>query len=375
MASFNMMIPELPDYMREIGGGDYIGWHISVFTLAAFISRPLSGRLADRIGRIPVMILGCLVCILCGVVYPFFGTLFGFFVLRFVHGFSTGFKPTGTTAYLADIVPFDKRGEALGILGICGASGMALGHPLGSFLANLFGTDVMFYCSGLLALLSLLTLTNMKETLKDRETFKLSLLKIGRKDVYEPAVFPPSLIMVLTAFSFGIIITIIPDFAKHLGIENKGEVLFTFVVASLLIRLIAGKASDRFGRVPVLMVGTLILAVGMLLLGFATSAMHLHAAAFVVGMSGGINSPSIFAWTIDLSDPAHKARGMATMYMALELGIFLSGFTAGWVFNNDPTRFPHTFGMGSLLSLCAFIYLFIHHRRTTTGRNIGHTDH
>ncbi|HEY1055736.1 MAG TPA: MFS transporter, partial [Emticicia sp.] len=61
-ASFNMLIPELPDYLSKLGGAESKGLIISLFTLTAGLSRPFSGRLTDRIGRVPVMAFGSLVC-------------------------------------------------------------------------------------------------------------------------------------------------------------------------------------------------------------------------------------------------------------------------------------------------------------------------
>ena len=60
-----MLIPELPDYLTSLGGEEYKGLIISLFTLTAGFSRPFSGRLTDRIGRVPVMAFGSLVCFVC----------------------------------------------------------------------------------------------------------------------------------------------------------------------------------------------------------------------------------------------------------------------------------------------------------------------
>ena len=54
--SFNMMIPELPNYLRSMGGAQYIGLIIALFTVTAGASRPFSGKLTDTIGRLPVII-------------------------------------------------------------------------------------------------------------------------------------------------------------------------------------------------------------------------------------------------------------------------------------------------------------------------------
>ena len=112
--SFNMIVPELPSYLSSLGGEDYKGLIISLFTLSAGLSRPFSGKLADTVGRIPLMVFGTMVCVLCSLMYPLLTTVAGFLILRFFHGFSTGFKPTASTAFIADIVPVHRRGEAMG---------------------------------------------------------------------------------------------------------------------------------------------------------------------------------------------------------------------------------------------------------------------
>ena len=76
-----MIIPELPDYLTSLGGEDYKGIIISLFTLTAGLSRPFSGKLADTIGRIPVMVIGSLVCVISGFLYPVASTVFSFMLL------------------------------------------------------------------------------------------------------------------------------------------------------------------------------------------------------------------------------------------------------------------------------------------------------
>ena len=174
-ASFNLLLPELPDHLTRLGGGAYKGFIIALFTLTAAISRPFSGKLADTVGRIPVMVFGSLVCFVCGFFYPWALSVTGFLGLRLLHGFSTGFKPTGTAAYVADIVPVDRRGEAMGLLGVTGALGMAFGPAFGSWVAGHYSLNAMFYCSSGAALLSLLVQGTLTETLPQAQRQRFSL--------------------------------------------------------------------------------------------------------------------------------------------------------------------------------------------------------
>ncbi|MEQ9007383.1 MAG: MFS transporter, partial [Ekhidna sp.] len=201
--SFNMVLPELPDFMRTFDGEDYIGLHITFFTLTALISRPFSGKLTDTWGRIPVMVFGCTVTAVVSLFYPFFLNIYAFLFIRFLHGFSTGFKPTGTAAYVADIVPINRRGEGMGILSFFGMTGMGMGNYIGGEIALHSSIETLFYSSAGVAILSVVVLAGMKETVENKQKFSRQLLKINASDIYEPTVLVPSVVMMLVTFSFG----------------------------------------------------------------------------------------------------------------------------------------------------------------------------
>lgn len=358
-ASFNMIIPELPDYLTSLGGAEYKGLIISLFTLTAGLSRPFSGKLADKIGRIPVMVVGGLVCIIAGFVYPLTGSVAAFLLLRFLHGFSTGFTPTGTAAYVADVVPVQRRGEAMGLLGLSGSLGMAAGPALGGAIANQYAMDTMFYASSFAAFLSVAVLVRMHETLDNPHRFRMGLLRISRSELFEPRVIAPSVVLLLSTFSFGTILTIIPDFSEYLGIQNKGLFFTSFTLSSLAIRFLAGRASDKYGRVNVLRVSNGLLALAMVLIGLCNTATQLLLAGALFGVAVGMNSPTVYAWTIDLSHEAHRGRAMATMYIALEAGIGLGAFCSGWLYNNQSDNFAIVFWVAAACALTSFFYLVL----------------
>ncbi|MBF9222222.1 MFS transporter [Hymenobacter ruricola] len=361
-ASFNLLLPELPEHLSRLGGAEYKGFIISLFTLTAAISRPFSGKLADTVGRIPVMVFGSLVCFVCGFFYPWALTVSGFLTLRLLHGFSTGFKPTGTAAYVADIVPVARRGEAMGLLGVTGALGMAFGPAFGSWVATHHSLNAMFYCSSGAALLSVLVQGTLTETLPQaqRRRFSPALLKLNwRTEVLEPRVLAPALVTALCLFPYGAVLTVIPDQSRLLGLvgSTKGLFYICYTAASLAVRLVAGKSSDTYGRVPVLRWSAGLLAAGLGLLVWSPSVPVFLAGAVVFGLGTGLNSPTLYAWTIDLSHPEHRGRGVATMYIALEIGIGLGALLAGWIFANQPGRLPYVHGLSLLCVLAAVAYL------------------
>ncbi|WP_430613777.1 MFS transporter [Flavobacterium sp. JP2137] len=356
-ASFNMLIPELPAYLTSLGGAEYKGLIIALFTLTAGISRPFSGKLTDKIGRIPVMAVGSFVCFLCGFLYPVLTTVSGFLLLRLIHGFSTGFKPTATAAYVADIVPKERWGEALGMHGICFSTGMAIGPALGSTIKLYSSMNVLFYTSSLLALLSILILMNMKETLSTKQRFRWSFLKISWVDVFDWHVFPAAFITFLSYLSYGTILTLIPDWSDHLGLSNKGTFFMVFTLSSLLVRFVAGKVSDQYGRVKVIYAGLILLFIALLTIGFFESVVGIISGAFIYGLSLGVLSPALNAWTIDFSRPNERGRAMATMYIALEAAIGGGALFAGWYYRDITAHIPQIIYASAVVIIVALLYM------------------
>lgn len=356
-ASFNMLIPELPSYLSRLGGAEYKGYIIALFTLTAGISRPFSGKLTDKIGRVPVMAIGSMVCVVCGLLYPLLTTVAGFLWLRLFHGFSTGFKPTATAAYVADIVPPNRWGEAMGIHGICFSTGLAIGPAIGSELTERFSINALFYCSSVFALLSIIILMNMKETLMTRERFKLSFLKMNRREMIEVRVLSGAVVTFLSYLSYGVILTVISDWSTHLGVNNKGLFYMVFTIFSLIIRFMSGKMSDRIGRISIIKFSLILLVIALVLIGKSNSTFFLMGAAALYGIATGMLSPALTAWIIDMSHPDHRGKAVATMYIALEAGIGLGAFMAGSFYITDIKMIPLTFYFTAILTLIAFLYL------------------
>lgn len=357
--SFNLIIAELPTWLGQLGGREFLPFIIPLFTLSALISRPFSGYLADTVGRRPVIFVGITASVLCSFSYPFAVGVIAFLALRFFHGFSTGFAPTGTTTILSDLVSPERRGEAMGILGISGSLGMAAGPFLGSTIALKFGHEAMFVTAGLFGVASLLVLLTIQETLVDRQRFRLRHLAIPASAIYEPRVFRPALMALLLLFPFGVIITVIPDKCDLLGIQNRGEFFFFFVTASLLIRLPAGRFSDRIGRSNLTLVAAILFALSMVLIAISDSRTSLMAAAVVTGIAGGINSPVLFAWTADLALEGFRARAFSTTFAALEIGIGSGGLIGGYIYGNQADRINHPFWVAAVICVAAAIFLLV----------------
>ena len=356
-SSFTMIIPELPAYLSSLGGAQYKGLIVSLFTLTAAVSRPLGGKLTDLVGRVPMMTIGSAVCLICAFFYPIFSSVFGFFFLRLLHGFSTGFRPVAALAYAADSTPSDRWGEALSLHGLSFSLGICLGPSAGGALTKAYGMDIMFHCSALLALLSTVIVMNLKETLAVKEKFTKSMLYMRRSDIIYAAAVPAGIITFFSYTAHGLIYTLIPDWSAHLGIQNKGFFFTVFSGASIMVRYTAGKISDRKGRTNVIMAGLIIKAAGLLIISAGQDVTILLAGAAVYGTGAGLISSAVGAWTIELSEPRFRGKAIATMYICMELGIGLGALLGGMYYKGEIMRIPEIIRFDILVVLLGILYI------------------
>lgn len=369
MISFNMIIPELDDFLTLLGGAKYLGWILSLFAIASLLVRPFSGKLTDIIGRIPVAVFGGIINLLAGLLYPLFYSVPYFLGLRFAHGISAGFTPTGLTAYVADIIPDNKRGEIMGVLGVFVSAGIAVGQPLGSFIANDFGVKTMFYTGSILALIALAIVCSFKETLEQKEKFKWTHLKISRYDLFDRDVVFPFWIMMSIAVIYGNLLTIIPDFSTYMGVKNQGLFFSYFVFFSMVVRFFMGKTSDDLGRIMILRIGAITMLAGLIGLSFVQTQTQFFAMGSFLGLGMGIISPTLLAFTFDLSKKENRGRASSTYFIALEAGIAIGAISAGYLYNQQEERMTWAV-YGAIAAACITVILLFMTRRFNINRTV-----
>ncbi len=145
LVGFGIVIPILPFYVRSFGVSDaFIGLLAASYSLAQFISAPYLGRLSDRYGRRPILLVSLSAAAIAWTVFGFAGeagTAFGtgaalatLFASRVLAG-AMGGNIAAAQAYVADITPRERRAETLGLIGAAFALGFVFGPAIGGLLA------------------------------------------------------------------------------------------------------------------------------------------------------------------------------------------------------------------------------------------------
>lgn len=156
--SFGIMIPVLPNLVKEFAGGDasraalWVGLFSTVWSLMHFLASPVLGLLSDRFGRRPVILISVFGL---GIDYLFMAlapTLAWLFLGRVIHGVTAASFATAS-AYIADITPPEDRARRFGLIGAAWGVGFVLGPALGGFLGEI-DLRLPFWAAAALALLN-----------------------------------------------------------------------------------------------------------------------------------------------------------------------------------------------------------------------------
>ena len=183
------------------------------------------------------------------------------------------------------------------------------------------------------------------------------MLRLSLYEIIEPKALPIALVTILIYMTFGILLTISPDQAEYVGLANKGILFTSFTFFAILSRFTSGKISDRYGRISVIKISVLFLVASLVFAGRAETVLHLILAAGALGFSTGIAAPAVFAWVIDISPEDRRGRYMATVYIALEIGIGFGALFSAWLYDNNPQHFGRAYYAAAILTSLAWIYL------------------
>src|SRR5580692_1772036 len=130
------MIPLLPFYAEKLGASPFeVGWLIGIYALCQLISGPLLGRLSDRTGRKPLLLVSQMGTCAGFLITAFAPNLWILFLARAIDG-STAGNLSLAQAYISDVTKPEDRAKSFGIIGICFGLGFFVGPGISGFLAG-----------------------------------------------------------------------------------------------------------------------------------------------------------------------------------------------------------------------------------------------
>lgn len=137
LVGFGIVLPLLPLYADRFGAtGLTVGLLVTVYSVAQFFMAPIWGRLSDRHGRRPILLLGLLGSAVAYLVFAWAGSVAALFVSRILGGIGGSTIPVAE-AYIADVTPPERRAGNMGLIGAAFGLGFTVGPALGGITAGL----------------------------------------------------------------------------------------------------------------------------------------------------------------------------------------------------------------------------------------------
>ncbi len=173
MLSFSIVLPLLPYLADELGATVFqIGLLTAMYPIFQFIGAPILGRLSDRFGRKPILILSIAGTVVGFIVLASARSLWILFISRALDGL-TGGNISVAQAYISDVTKPEERGKALGMIGAAFGLGFILGPVTGGLLSGISYAAPAWLGAALAAVNIVLVATMLPESLTEEDKARL----------------------------------------------------------------------------------------------------------------------------------------------------------------------------------------------------------
>jgi MFS family permease len=286
-----------------------------------------------------MMVLGALFFAAPPFFYPFIQDAWSLLVLRFVHGFATAIFSPVASAYVAGLAA-TGRGARLGWFSSANDAGATAGPLLGGFLLYFTASYAMTYLAvGVLGVLTLLVVLLLPDA-DPRPPQAKSLgaraadLRKGLGEVLRtPPIFLAAGIEAVMYLGYGAFLGFLPIYAKTAGLNDAqiAIVLGAQLVLAMAAKPVAGRLSDRVGRLPVIATGLLLCAAALPLIFRAESWTAFLLAAPLLGLGVGAVTPVTNALIADIASARNLGAAMGVFGTVWDIGEAAGPIIAGFL--------------------------------------------
>jgi len=302
MVGLLMIIPLMPFYAREMGGGGLVvAILMSSFTAAQLLSAPMWGAFSDRYGRRPALLVGLTASCIAYVVFAYANSIWLLLLSRIVQGAGGGTVGV-IQAYVADSVEPDNRAKALGWLSAATNVGVAIGPAIGG-AALAFGRSGPGLAAATLCLVNIFFawkfLRESRDMTEAHEKKPRASRTVIARVISHPNEPAPRLIWIyaiaMGAFS-GLMAILALFLADRFGIgKDQIWLFYTYVgVISVVTRAgILGRMVDRYGEAQLSRIGLGLLATGLATLPLARGYFSLAIAVALIPLGTAFTFPCV----------------------------------------------------------------------------------
>ncbi|MDN4754415.1 MFS transporter [Porphyromonadaceae bacterium W3.11] len=326
---FYILIVVLPLYIKDGLGvpEKQIGIILSMYSFAAVLMRPITGYLLDNFNRKVIYLLGFALYTICIVLYPLVGSALMVGILRFAHGLGWGGVSSSGSTLAIDFVPKHRRGEGIGIFGMSMTVATMIGPMLGSAIYRWTGDfPTVFIISFFLSAMAFAIGCSLRIPKTPQKRSPLEL-----KNFFSKKAFPASLLALWSHMPYGFVLGFIALYAATLDGADSGLFFLIYAMMAFVGRYAAGRIFDVRGPRLLMLIGTILTALGFIALAQFSSKMGLYVGAIPIGLGFGTMmnvTQSMANHGVPISE---RGRANSTYLMLFDVGIGLGIFLFGQI--------------------------------------------
>lgn len=358
---FYSLIATLPLYATEqlYRTDGEAGLLVSIFLLAAIITRPFSGILLDITGKRKMLLISLLFYSVFTIVYFFIESFFALLILRFLQGMWFSVATTACGALAADHVPVTRRGTGLGYFAMSTNVAIVIGPMIGLFFFQTFTfKTLIIILTGLIVFGTLASLSIPAD--EKTETNKVAR-KLSLHDLIEKRALPVAFIAALFSVTYAGILSYLSIYAQQKGLLSLASTFFLVFAATMIItRPFTGRIFDEKGPIFLLIPAFLSYILGLILLGMMNSPWLFMLAAVFFGLGYGGTVPSLQTLAIQATARERSGYATATFFTCFDLGIAIGSYLLGLVASAFGYETMYFFS-SAIIVLVIGLYM-IHHR-------------
>jgi MFS family permease len=359
MIGLGIIWPLVPVYAVDLGASGFqVGMIIAAFNVARTLFNPVSGRLSDRWGRKPFIVLGLFLYAVVSVFYVMSTRVDSLILVRLLHGFTSVLVVPVALALTADIAPQQRLGLYMGTLNMAVMLGLGMGPALGGFIREFFGMAAAFYTMGGLAFFTLIGVAIFlpRDTRQGSDQGERSLapLKQLLKHRVVQGLF---LLRFFIAAGQGSVYTFLPILALRMQITSAqvGLILGVNIFLIALLQRVFGNVADRVNPKKMVIWGTLLSGLVVPAMPYVDGFYMILLLNIIMGIGNGIAMPGGFVITCQIGRTLGMGSMMGITDTGWSLGMIVSPVISGVIM--DSLGVPSIFITGGVLTIMGVLLL------------------
>ena len=351
LVGFGIVIPVLPLYAERFGASHFvIGLLLGIYSLMQCIFAPILGKLSDRVGRRPVLLISIIGSALGFLLMGAASTLPLLFLARIIDGI-TGGNISTAQAYIADVTPPKERSRGMGLIGAAFGLGFIFGPAIGGALSQISLAAPFFFAAALAGLNAAAVYFFLPESLSAHHRGdvhpRASILQI-----FEEAKGSSLKVVMVTYFfatvAFSLLTATYPLFTEQRFGLNAAQNGYLFSSLGLIGAIVQGGLLGWLVKIfndkRLTMAGTLILAASFFVLPMVSTFPGLLAATMGVAVGHSLIAAPLNGLASKLVGPGAQGRVIGLMQSSASVARIVGPVMGGWLLHYDAAQLAADFG-------------------------------